>query len=165
MKKNLRLLFLVVLAVIAWWFATVAYTWLANGDLFAFLLTFVSIPFVAYGLHFVYQIDHEFFQHKIQWLVGKLFWTCVIWAFLPAIINGLSLAVDQLGFPHQSDLLFKWRYASVIAVPFCLLVAAVFVFFINEVCYSCFHGWIHRLIVVFKRWCKRHLWHARYARD
>lgn len=165
MKKNLRLLCMVVLAVIAWYFIAIIYTQLVNGDLHAFLLIFAAIPFVACGLRIIYWFDNEFFYDRIRWRVGKLFWTCVIWAFLPVIVNGLSLAVDRLGFPHQSDFLFRWRYASALVVPFCLFVAAVFVFFIDEVCYSCFHGWVHRLIVVFKRWCKRHWWHEHYSRD
>jgi hypothetical protein len=136
-----------------------------NGDLHAFLLVFAAIPFVAYGLRVVYWFDNEFFHDRIRWRVGKLFWWSVVWAFLPVIINGLSLAVERLGFPHQGDFLFKWRYASVLVIPFCLFIATVFVFFIGEFCYSWNHGRLHDWIVGCKRWCKRHLWHEHYSRD
>ncbi len=110
--------------------------------------TFVG-PVVAIFLYFTYKLDHEFYNHRVQWLAGKLFWTCLLWIFSPLIMNTVSLIFHGLDLHSTSDLFFGYRFIGLWLIPLIILIVHIYQVLYDDV----------------ERWCRHHLFRTHFSRD
>lgn len=112
----------VVLWVVAGYLVAVPYTFFASGTAVNFALTVFLAPLVALLLFCSYAgmaNDAIGARSKDGSMAGSgLFWAIMlVYFFLPAIFNGVSLLFILAGYEEISRGIFWSRYASLIVVP------------------------------------------------
>ncbi len=122
------LLAIVFLWFVFWYLFAALYTFLAGGNAVSFWLTMFITPLAAFLLFFVYTLleanvyDPSHSKKKIS---GKVFWAVAVYFFLPAILNGTSLVLKNLGYDTAGHYVFRYRYVSLLVAPLFLEICAV----------------------------------------
>jgi len=96
------------------------YTYLANGNVFNFVMTAAWAPIVALAVFtFIYvalrMCDAGRIERHSLWVVGA-------YACLPILMNGASHLLDLFGFEVVARYVFEYRYTSLLAVPLTIML-------------------------------------------
>lgn len=96
----------------------VPYTYLSGrGEIMnAFIPLFLPAVSILL-LTLLYLIRFSNYRDKIPRWANKVFWGLLIWALLPIIANGFSIALLKIGFVSIGKFIFDHRYKSLIVVP------------------------------------------------
>lgn len=104
---------------------SIPYTYIANGNMDNFMLTAWIAPVGALVLFITHAVGRatsrcrSFLARKSG---GWFFWSVVTWFCLPIVLNGVSLLLRKLGLYSTSHYVFEYRYFSIVAVPFFLII-------------------------------------------
>ncbi len=95
----------------------VLYNYLAGGDIGSFWLTFWLAWAALLAMHVAYVIDKRR-DSTPRWF----FWAVVAYFCTPVIVNGLSAALNYLGYSAAAEIAFALRFPS-LAIVLAVLIA------------------------------------------
>lgn len=99
---------------------TSLYTYFAGGDANHLHITTFVLPIASVILYILY------YMYKIGWFFSaEPFWIFLVYCLLPIWVNGISIVLKWVGLSMVGDFIFRYRYASLIAVPLSLVIGLV----------------------------------------
>ena len=115
----------ILIYLVAGFIMAIPYSFLAGWDKNYLFFIALSLPIISIFLYVLRRMPERFLNDFPVFRKG--FWSIICYCLLPIFSNGVSILLGWMGFVAGADIVFKYRYASLVLVPLVTFIGLIVV--------------------------------------